>query len=556
MTNVFNKTVLRKTLKLIVCLSLPAILVAQSLIAQEGSRDNLVSVDWLNKNLKNSEVVILDASPSQLYTMKHIPGAINCDIFTYGPKELPVIEIEKRYQSWGISMGKKIVLYDQGGTFLATRLLFSLDYYGFPLKNLYILDGGLSKWQEAGLTVTSEPATVPKKGSFTINMINKAIRVDLNEFLEASGDPAKNALVDALSPDWHFGSLNIFGRPGHIPHAILLPVADFYNPDKTFKSTDEIKRILAYLGIEKEKNVFSHCGGGIAASVPFFAIKYLCGYMNVKLFPGSQLEWASDQRELPFWTYDAPFLTRNAEWMQSWGGKMMRMYGVSQVSFIDVRTDDLFKRGHMQYALNAPSEVFRNNLSNHNKLAEDLGRAGVNASDEAVIISGGGLTKDAALAFVLLESLGQKKTSLFMDSADKWEQLGFNVLRDTTAVDAKKIRQDLSGPGLIYPVNLRNNIIINDPKSTQGIYPRVFIACGKNIPDRTQDGKVVHVPYTDLLNTDGIPKAAKDIWKILSRAGIPRYAEIVCYSDEPGEAAAIYIILKLMGYPDIKVLVN
>ncbi len=39
----------------------------------------------------------------------------------------------------------------------------------------------------------------------------------------------------------------------------------------------------------------------------------------------------------------------------------------------------------------------------------------------------------------------------------------------------------------------------------------------------------------------------------LSKAGVPRYAEIICFSDEPGEAAVNYFILKLMGYPDVKV---
>ena len=51
------------------------------------------------------------------------------------------------------------------------------------------------------------------------------------------------------------------------------------------------------------------------------------------------------------------------------------------------------------------------------------------------------------------------------------------------------------------------------------------------------------------------PKAAKDIWNILTKAGVPRYAELVFFSDDPGEAAANYFVLKLMGYPDIKVLV-
>jgi thiosulfate/3-mercaptopyruvate sulfurtransferase len=69
------------------------------------------------------------------------------------------------------------------------------------------------------------------------------------------------------------------------------------------------------------------------------------------------------------------------------------------------------------------------------------------------------------------------------------------------------------------------------------------------------DGKVVHVLYSDLLNIDGTPKAAKEIWKILTEAGVPIYAELICFSDDPSEAAVNYFILKLMGLPDIKVLV-
>jgi len=54
-------------------------------------------------------------------------------------------------------------------------------------------------------------------------------------------------------------------------------------------------------------------------------------------------------------------------------------------------------------------------------------------------------------------------------------------------------------------------------------------------------------------NADGTPKAAKDIWAVLAKAGVPRYAEIVTFADDPGEAAAGYFVFKLMGYPDVKV---
>ncbi len=41
----------------------------------QGVKGNLVSVDWLEKNLKKPDVLVLDASATQHYTAKHIPGA-------------------------------------------------------------------------------------------------------------------------------------------------------------------------------------------------------------------------------------------------------------------------------------------------------------------------------------------------------------------------------------------------------------------------------------------------------------------------------------------------
>ena len=75
-------------------------------------------------------------------------------------------ESERLYQSWGVSTGKKIVMYDQGGTFLAKRLFFSFYYHSFPATDLLVLDGGLAKWQELGFPVTAE-ATAPPTRSRT-----------------------------------------------------------------------------------------------------------------------------------------------------------------------------------------------------------------------------------------------------------------------------------------------------------------------------------------------------------------------------------------------------
>lgn len=141
-----------------------------------------------------------------------------------------------------------------------------------------------------------------------------------------------------------------------------------------------------------------------------------------------------------------------------------------------------------------------------------------------------------------------------MDPREKWAGEGFTVVSDSMEAGSQTASGNLSVLPLQQTRNYNENIIISDAGSIQGPYPRVFIASGKDVPSRTFEGKVIHIPYTDLLNPDGTVKAAKDLWTLLSGAGVPRYAELVCYSDDPDEAAASYFILKLMGFPDIKVL--
>lgn len=547
-----------KLLQFSVLLCAACIMFSSALIAEEGVRGNLVDVHWLQKNLKNPDVVLLDVSP-ETYAKNHIPGAISTNIyelFAYGFGGLSGAQVEQRFQSWGISPGKKIVMYDKGGDQLATRLFFDLDYHGVAAEDLFILDGGLFKWQQEGFPVTAEPTPLPKNGTFKLTRLNENLRGSLPEVLAASGDTEHNALLEGLEPTWHFGMIAPFDRAGHIPYGIMAQSEDFYNADKTFKSPEEIKKMLTYLGVRPEQQIYTYCGGGVAATVPFFAAKFVADYPKVKVFPESELGWLSDQRQLPYWTFDAPYLMRQTSWLQLWSTPMIRMFLGAPVSIVDVRPATAFSQGHIPFALNVPGMVFRDNAANPAKLAAMLGPAGIHAKGEAVIVSGAGINKDAALAFVMLEKLGQEKVSVFTDSMDTWTQQGQHLTKDATVVGPKKGSHDVAIVPVTYPDNVRNDLVITNPVSTQGLYPKVYIASGKDMPAKSQDGKVIHVPYTDLLNTDGTPKAAKDVWNILAKAGVPRYAELVCISDDPGEAAVNYFILKLMGFPDIKVLVT
>jgi 3-mercaptopyruvate sulfurtransferase SseA len=229
---------------------------------------------------------------------------------------------------------------------------------------------------------------------------------------------------------------------------------------------------------------------------------------------------------------------------------------VSKVSVVDVRSPAAYAQGHVPFAVNVPADAFRPQSADPKRLAEQLGAAGVDPTHEAVIVSGGGLTKDAAVAYVMLERLGQKKVSILMESLDSVEVLdkmaraNFGLTKEATVVGKPTKPTDMAVMPVSYAPALRQRVE-SDAKAA-GAGPKVYIASGAALPTRKVEGKVVHVPYTELLKPDGTPKAAKDIWAVLSKAGVPRYAEIVSFSDDPGEAAANYYILKLMGFPDVK----
>jgi 3-mercaptopyruvate sulfurtransferase SseA len=517
-----------------------------------GVQGHLASVDWLKKNLVGSQVVLIDASPAPVHRQQHIPGAILSDLFTFGPKDVPLEQIEGRLRAWGVSPGQQVVLYDQGGTYMATRLFWDLVHRGFPAANLAILDGGMAKWLATGGEQSKEPTPASAPGTIRLTALDPQVRVRLPEFLVATGDPRHNVMLEALEPSYFFGGAAYFNRGGHVPHATLMPSTDFYNPDKTFKSPAEIQRMLDHLGIKPEQQIHTYCGGGGAAAVPFFALKYMLNYPHVKLFQESQMGWLQDERELPVWTYAAPYLARDTPWLKAWASPMLKAFGLSRVSIVDVRTADAFKLGHVPLAVNLPAQLFRRHLGDPQGLAAALGQAGVDPSHEAVLVSEGGLNESSALAYLMLEGLGQRQVSVFLDSVERWAELGHEVVRPIAPATTGQPPASSPMMALPYVANLRTGTLVTEP-GPPGRYSQVFVASGRQLPAKTPPGRVLHLPYAQFLNADGTPKAAKDIWGVLAQAGVPRYAEILVFADSPGEAAVNYVIFRLMGFPDVKV---
>jgi thiosulfate/3-mercaptopyruvate sulfurtransferase len=410
-----------------------------------------------------------------------------------------------------------------------------------------LLGGGRVRWLAAGGTVTKDKTAPPPAGNFALRHLAD-VRADLPEVLVAAGDAQRHALVDALEPEMYFGATKFFDRAGHLPHAVSWPTAEFFNADKTFKSAEEIRAMASHLGVRPEQQVYSYCGGGIAAAVPFFALRQIAGYPQVKLYVGSQLDWVRDARDLPLWTYAAPHLARSAPWLASWTNPMLRAYGVTRLNIVDVRSAESFAAGHIPAARNVPASVFSEALSSSSAsqpaaLRPPLEAAGLQPAHETVIVSEHGLDKSSALAFLALQSLDMPRVSILMTGTDEWALRGLPWDKQATAAKPTQL-----GAG--------NRAVVTTPAEAPGRMPRVFIASGAALPSEALPGTVIHLPASRLVNDDGSVKPAPELWAAISKAGVPRHAQLVFVADDVGEAAMNYYVFQLMGYTNLRVLLR
>jgi 3-mercaptopyruvate sulfurtransferase SseA len=458
--------------------------------------------------------------------------------------------MQQRIRSWGVSPSRSVVIYDQGGSYFAPRLYFELLYRGHPPERLHLLDGGVAKWRASGGAVTQDKTAPPPAGSFALRQ-RADVRADLPEVLVAAGDAQRHALVDALEPEMYYGATKFFDRAGHLPHAVSWPTAEFFNADKTFKSAEQIRAMARHLGIRPEQAVYSYCGGGIAAAVPFFALRQIAGYPQVKLYVGSQLDWVRDSRDLPLWTYASPHLARSGPWLAAWTNPMLRAYGVTKLNIVDVRSAEAFAAGHIPAARNVPAPAFSEALSSPDRsqpaaLRARLEAEGLQSMYETVIVSERGLDKFSALAFLALQSLGLPRVSVLMTGTDEWALRGLPWSKQATAAAPTAPTRIVDG----------SRAVMTTLAEAAGAAPRVYIASGAALPAEAPPGTVIHLPASRLVNDDGNVKPAPELWTAISKAGVPRHTQLVFVADDVGEAAMNYTVFQMMGYSNLRVLLR
>jgi thiosulfate/3-mercaptopyruvate sulfurtransferase len=268
--------------------------------------DSLVTTSWLAGRLDDPGVVILDATLPPVgvippvdtrarYHAEHIPGAVFFDIEELSDRPNPLPHMlpppgvfSRNVSALGIGDQMDIIIYEQEGVFSSPRAWWTLRTFG--AQNVYLLDGGLRSWIEAGLP-THSGSVHRAPAVFHATLDQNAVKgfSQIQQMIAAHGQ-----ILDARSAGRFAGTLPE-PRPGlssgHMPGATSIPYTELVE-DGRLKPVEELRRTFIANGVNLQQPITTTCGSGVTAAVLALGLK-AAGAKQVSLYDGSWTEYAA-----------------------------------------------------------------------------------------------------------------------------------------------------------------------------------------------------------------------------------------------------------------------
>lgn len=277
--------------------------VAPAIAAPKNLARAVVQADWLEKNLDNPDVKIIEVSTeSGLYERGHIKNAVKFNWYTdlvevVNRDIVAAPRFQKLARAAGINKDSTVVLYGDKNNWFAAWGAWIFNTYG--IQDVRLLDGGRVKWEKDGRGFTTIVPS-PTAGNFSATKADRSIRASLNrDVIPAVRKKGSVDMVDIRSADEYSGKIfapagfqELAVRAGHIPGAVNVPWGLNVNADGTFKTVAELKKLYADKGIDGKKTIITYCRIGERSSLTWFVLSEILGY-EVKNYDGSWTEYGN-----------------------------------------------------------------------------------------------------------------------------------------------------------------------------------------------------------------------------------------------------------------------
>lgn len=292
----------RRSITLAIALLTVSSAVVAPVAAQDAPAEVLVTADWLEQNLDQPDVRVVEVSVNPgVYEQGHIPGAANLIWHTdlVDPVRRDIVS-QERFQELvraaGIDDDTTVVLYGDTNNWFAAWGAWIFNVYG--AQDVRLLDGGRVKWEADGRPLDIAPPQA-EPGTFTAAEADLDLRALLPEVVDVVNGEAADQLIDIRGPAEYSGEIfapegvqELSVRAGHIPGAINVPWGQNVNEDGTFKSADELRTLYADLGIDGSSPIITYCRIGERASLTWFVLSEILGY-DAQVYDGSWTEYGN-----------------------------------------------------------------------------------------------------------------------------------------------------------------------------------------------------------------------------------------------------------------------
>jgi len=368
------------------------------------------------KELAEKGGKIVDSRQPAAFEKGHIPGAVNIPWAKLNVSERDGIRnefaedavFEDVIAAGALKAGDTLLIYDSNS--LPGRAFIALEYAGF--KNIHVLDGGIS-----GFTgeLSTDPVEVAKS-DFKLTEKND-VRVD-KAYVQSKLKSQDTVIIDGRNSDAFVD--------GHIPGAKSVVAARLLTEDRKILPQDVINNLLASRGVDKNKEILSYCGSGVAAANNYIALKNL-GYTNVRIYDESWDEWSRDPaagQSLALGNY----AFAGADLGNSEGPKFLTAEQVKELAatpdvvVVDVRSPSDYSAGQIPGSVNVfwDSTLDDNRvLKSTDELRKLYEEVGVTPDKKVVLFTRGGV--QLTHSYTVLSLLGFKNVDFFTGKFEGWE---------------------------------------------------------------------------------------------------------------------------------------
>ena len=244
-----------------------------------------------------ADSAVLDVRSFGEYVRGHVPGAVHLDDECLrGPASgLPVQYCEPEtlaqlFGAAGVGPDETVVIYaSQADPLAATMAAYALARIGHD--DIVLIAGGYESWAANHEVTKTFPTVEPEVLEPTTPLLNAASYEDIHG--EIGFD--STLFIDARPAAQYRGDVPIWQRNGHIPGAHSLDWTSLTYPDNKhrLRSTNDIKKMLEAIEIDRLDDVVVYCGTGREATMLMVALSCVLDMPNVRLYEGSWTEYSA-----------------------------------------------------------------------------------------------------------------------------------------------------------------------------------------------------------------------------------------------------------------------